>query len=312
LNIKLPISFEAAVTSSNRITIPTWITYVEGGDEVEGYVQIIGKEITFPFTKKVSNTRHITVGFVRSSLPDKQLPSRLQITIEKVNKVISEGLNFNLVSYKSENGDYLMNFSTAKAEPSIQFRLDTFTVDFVQDYFQRRSEKVNQFLDPFYDEEEKRWIIPIYIPIPDEMGSTIPFVVYLVLSQDYYQKYLDVNEKIRKLILRLSNWAFDISDFNIETLSKLSSQLQEILEKNLEPEYYEMKAILEMATEEREILLITLKEHRSGGISLNLLAEQLQKTKQNVLQTVDKLVKQGILRKQEEDELTIIDILWVV
>ncbi|NPD89005.1 MAG: MarR family transcriptional regulator [Asgard group archaeon] len=205
-----------------------------------------------------------------------------------------------------------MNFSTAKPESSIQFRLDTFTADFVQDYFQRRKEGVYQFLDPFYDEEEKRWIIPIYIPIPDEMGATIPFVVYLVLSQDYYQKYLDVKEKIRKLILRLSNWAFDISDFNKETLSKLSSQLQEILEKNIEPEYYEMKAILEMPILEREILLVALKEHRSGGISLDLLTEQLQKTKQSVLQTVNSLVKQGILRKQEEDDQIIVDILWVV
>jgi hypothetical protein len=312
LIIKLPISFEAAVTSSNRITIPTWITYVEGGDEIEGYVQIIGKEITFPFTKKVSNTRHITVGFVRSSLPDKQLPPRLQITIEKVNKVISEGLDFNLVSYQSENGDYVMNFSTAKPEPSIQFRLDTFTSDFIQDYFKQKRDKVNQFLDPFYYDEEKRWIIPIYIPIPDEMGATIPFVVYFVLSQDYYQKYLDMKEKVRKLILRLSNWAFDIGDFNKETLSKLSSQLHDILEKNIEPEYYEMKSILGMPDLEREILLVAIKEHRSGGISLNLLTEQLQKTKQSVLQTVDRLVKQGILRKQEEDDQTIVDILWVV
>ncbi len=312
MNIKLPVTFEAAVTSSNRITIPTWISYVEGGDEVEGYVQIIGKEITFPFTKKVSNTRHITVGFVRSSLPNKQLPPRLQITIEKVNKIISEGLDFNLVSYRSENGDYIMNFSTAKPESSIQFRLDTFTSDFVQDYFQRRNEEVNQFLDPFYDEEEKKWIIPIYIPIPNEMGATIPFVVYFVLSHNYYQKYLGVKDKIRKLILRLSNWAFDINDFNIETLSKLSSQLQDLLEKNIEPEYYEMKSILEMPTSEREILLITLKEHRSGGISLERLAENLQQTQQNILAKVDDLVKQGILRKQEEDDQTIIDILWVI
>ncbi|MCG3222357.1 MAG: MarR family transcriptional regulator [Candidatus Heimdallarchaeota archaeon] len=205
-----------------------------------------------------------------------------------------------------------MNFSTAKPEPTIQFRLDTFTSDFVQDYFKRNIEEANQFLDHFYDEEEKRWIIPIYIPIPDEMGATIPFVIYFVLSQDYYQKYLDVKEKVRKLILRLSNWAYDIGDFNKETLSKLSSQLQDILEKNLEPEYYEMNAILKMPAHEREILLVTLKEHRNGGISLNLLAEQLQKTKQSILQIVDSLVKQGILRKQEGDNQTNIDILWVV
>ena len=312
MNIKLPVTFEAAVTSSNRITIPTWISYIEGGDEVVGYVQIIGEEITFPFTKKVSNTRHITVGFVRSSLPNKQLPPRLQITIEKVNKIIMEGLNFNLVSYKSENGDYIMNFSTAKSEPSIQFRLDTFTSDFVQDYFKRRNEEVNQFLEPFYFEEEKRWVIPIYIPVPDEMGATIPFVIYFVLSQDYYQKYIEVKDKIRKLILRLSNWAFDIDDFNIETLSKLSSQLQEIIEKNIEPEYYEMKAILEMPSSEREILLVVLKEHRSGGISLERLSGQLNQTRQNVLKRVEGLVKQGLLRKQESDGQTIIDILWVV
>ncbi len=67
-----------------------------------------------------------------------------------------------------------------------------------------------------------------------------------------------------------------------------------------------------MPTSEREILLVTLKEHRSGGISLERLAEQLKKTQQNVLMRVDGLVKQGILRKQVSDGQTIIDILWVV
>jgi len=131
IDIKLPITYETAVTTSNRITVPKWITYIEIGDRIEGFIQLIDQETKYPYDKKVSSTRHITIGFLRTNLPDKKLPSRLKITIEKVHKTISEGLDFNLVTYKSDNGAYLMNFSTAKPEPGIQFRLDTFTEEFV-------------------------------------------------------------------------------------------------------------------------------------------------------------------------------------
>ena len=309
--MKLPVTFESAVTSSNRVTVPTWLSFVEEGDRIEGYVQLIDDDTSYPFDKKISTTRHITVGYIRTSLPDKKLPSRLRITIQRVHKTTSEGLSFNLVGYKEEGGNYLMNYSTAKPSSSVQFKLDTYTEELVEKYFLLPDKDISQFVEPIYAEAEKKWIIPIFVPIEDEMGSQIPVIIHFVLSQDNYHNYLETIEKISKLILRFSNWMYDVNDFNTETLSKLSSQFQEIIEKQIEPEYYEMKAVLQLPKHERELLLIALKEHRSGGIILKTLAHQVRDSEQNVQKTVNELVQRGVLRKFVEEGQTIVDTLWV-
>jgi len=144
------------------------------------------------------------------------------------------------------------------------------------------------------------------------MGGTIPVILYLVMSQEYYQKYNDSLKKIAKLVLRMSNWVFSINDFNTETLSKLSSQIKDILDKQTEPEYLEMSAILKLPKLEREILLVTLKEHRNGGITLQNLAEQVRVNQKTVLEKAEELIRKGILRKFEDNDQTIIDSLWVV
>ena len=149
--MKLPITFESAVTSSNRVTVPTWLSFVEEGDRIEGYVQLIEDDTAYPFDKKISTTRHITVGFIRSSLPDKKLPSRLRVTIERVHKTISEGLSFNLVGYKEQGGNYLMNYSTVKPSSSVQFKLDTYTEELVEKYFLLPDKDISQFVEPIYE-----------------------------------------------------------------------------------------------------------------------------------------------------------------
>ncbi len=309
--MKLPVTFESAVTSSNRVTVPTWLSFVEEGDRLEGFVQLLDDDTSYPFDKKISTTRHITVGYIRTSLPDKKLPSRLRITIQRVHKTTSEGLSFNLIGYKEEGGNYLMNYSTAKPSSSVQFKLDTYTEELVEKYFLLPDKDISQFVEPIYEEEEKKWIIPIFVPIEDEMGAQIPVIIHFVLSQDNYHNYLESMEKVSKLILRFSNWMYDVNDFNTETLSKLSSQFQDIIEKQLEPEYFEMRAVLQLPKNERELLLIALKEHRSGGIILKTLAHQVRDSEQNVQKTVNDLVQRGVLRKFVEEGQTIVDTLWV-
>ena len=205
-----------------------------------------------------------------------------------------------------------MNYSTAKPSSSIQFRLDTFTEEFVSRYFESKHTDVNLFLDPIYEEEGKKWIIPVFIPIQDEMGGNIPIIFYLILIQDFYQKFNDSFENISKLLLRFSNWVYDINDFNTENMSKLSSQLNDLLDKNLEPEYFEMGKILQLPDLERGILVTVLKEHKTGGITLSLLSKELQETQQKVSAKVDELIKKGILRKYNDNSQTIVDTLWIV
>ena len=269
--MKLPLTYEATVTSSNRISIPKWITFVEPEDVVEGYVSVSNIDASYPLEKKVSATRHITVGFIRNFLPDKTMPKRVNITITKVNKIGDDDFCFNLVCYKQESDRFLMNFSSIKPSTSVQFQLDTLAEEYGNTFFERSVSDGNYFLEPIFEEKDNRWIISVYIPIHDDMGSVSPVVLFLILSQDCYQKYNSASDKITKLVQRLSNWMNNLDDFNKENLSKFSSQIQEVLEKGSEPRYLEMKEILKMPTLEREIILVVLKEHRSGGISLSLI-----------------------------------------
>ena len=150
--MKLPVTFEAAVTSSNRVTVPTWLTFIESGDIIEGFIQLLDSDATYPFEKKLSSTRHITVGLIKPFLPLKELPHRLGITIHKVHKSISESLDFNLVGYREENGHYLMNYSTIKPESAVQFHLDTSTEEFVEAHFDERTSST-MTTEPVYLEE---------------------------------------------------------------------------------------------------------------------------------------------------------------
>ena len=104
------------------------------------------------------------------------------------------------------------------------------------------------------------------------------------------------NNNFKTPLLRFSNWIYDINDFNTENMSKLSSQLNDLLDKNLEPEYFEMGKILQLPDLDRGILVTVLKEHKSGRITRSLLSKRLQESSQKVSTKVDELIKKGILR----------------
>ena len=310
--LKLPVTFDATVTSSNRVNIPTWLTFIEPGDLVEGYIQLVDKDDQYPFSKKLSDARHITVGHIKPFLPSKELPSRLRITIVKIHKQVSEGLDFNLVGYCEEKGTYTMNFSSVKPENSIQLHLDNFSIKFVEKYFEDEKTAIKTLLNPFYLEEVKKWIKPIFLSLDDEMGGKVPVMLFVILSQDYYQKLNDYSQKIEVLLKRFNNWIYNINHFNIEVLSKLSSQLQLILEKDQEPEYLDMKKIFALPPLQRELALTAIKKHRDGGITFDSLVEEVRDTNQNVEKEVLALVKRGIVRRFEENNAVVIDSLWVI
>ena len=51
-----------------------------------------------------------------------------------------------------------MNYSTVKPSSSVQFKLDTYTEELVEKYFLLPDKDISQFVEPIYEEEEKRWI----------------------------------------------------------------------------------------------------------------------------------------------------------
>ncbi len=229
-----------------------------------------------------------------------------------MNKIGIDDFCFNLVSYKQDDNSFLMNFSSIKPNSTIQFKLDTLAEEYGNTYFERQVAEGNYFLEPIFEEKDGKWIISIYIPVQDDMGGMFPFILFFILSQECYQKYNVSLTKIKKLIQRLSNWIYNHDDLNKENLSKFSSQLREILEKGTDPNYLEMKEILKMPTLEREIILVILKEHRNGGISLDHLATYLRESQKKISKVASELAHTGYLRILKETDVTIIDSLWII
>ncbi|MHA1347438.1 MAG: hypothetical protein ACTSVO_06215 [Candidatus Heimdallarchaeaceae archaeon] len=279
---------------------------------MEGFIQVPNIDASYPFEKKVSATRHITIGFIKIFLPDRTMPKRVNITITKVNKIGIDDFCFNLVSYKQDVASFLMNFSSVKPNSTIQFKLDTIAEEYGKTLFERQVADGNYFLEPIFEEKDGKWITSVYIPAQDDLGSTFPFILFFILSQECYQKYNTTISKTKKLVQRLSNWIYHHDDLNKENLSKFSSQLREILEKGTEPDYLEMKEILKMPTLEREIILVVLKEHRNGGISLEHLTEYLHESQKKISEVVSELAHKGFLRQLKEKDVTIIDSLWII
>ena len=279
---------------------------------IVGFIQVPNVDTSYPFEKKVSATRHITIGFIKVFLPGKTMPNRVNITITKVNKIVIDDFCFNLVSYKQDASDFLMNFSSIKPNTTIQFKLDTLSEEYGNTFFERQTSEGNYFLEPIFEEKDGKWIISVYIPVQDDMGSMFPFMLFFIFSQDCYQKYNATIEKIKKLVHRFSIWIYSHDDLNKEILSKLSSQLRDILEKGIDPNYLEMKEILKMPSLEREIILVVLKEHRSGGISLEHLAQYLRESQKNISEVALELANKGFLRLLKDKDVTIIDSLWII
>lgn len=240
------------------------------------------------------------------------MPKRVNITITKVNKIGLDDFCFNLVSYKLEENNLLMHFSSIKPNSTIQFKLDTLAAEYGNTFYERQVADGIFYQEPIFEEKDGKWIISVYIPAQDDMGSTFPFILFFILSQECYQKYNSTIEKLQKLVQRFVNWIYSHDDLNKENFSKLSSQIVEIIEKGTEPEYLEMKEILKMPTLQREIVLVILKEHRNGGIGLGKLAEILAETQKKTLAIVTELINKGYIRIVEDGNETINDSTWLI
>ncbi len=308
--IKLPLTYETKVSSSSRVTVPKWISFIEPGDTIEGHLRFIDKTDFYPYEKKVSGNRHITIGHVKYFLHDRKLPPRVEITIEKVTKTFDEGIAFNLISYSYDEKNTVMNFSLVKPLPQIQLILDFKSEKIINTFFNNTKEIFPLFQEIEY--EEHRWIVPLFFTLHTMMGVKIPSLLFLVMTQNLYQKFNNNKDIIEKLLQRYISWLNDINDLNKETLSKLSMQLLHILENQKAPRYYETKDLLNLEDIERAVLLLTLKEHKKGGITLQKLSTKIKMDIKTISEIVENFIKQGVLRIYTEDRIDIVDTTWVI
>ncbi len=308
--IKLPLTYETKVSSSYRVTVPKWISFIESGDTIEGHLRFIGKKDFYPYEKKVSGNRHITIGHVKHFLHNRELPPRVEITIEKVTKTFDEGIVFNLVAYSYDENNIVMNFSLVKPLPPIQLILDYKSENIMTSFFNNSKEKFPLFQEIEY--EEHRWIVPLFFSLHTMMGVKIPSLLFLVMTQNLYQKFNNNRDTIEKLLQRYISWLNDLNDLNKETLSKLSIQLLNILEHQETPRYYETKDLLQLEDVERAVLLVVLKEHKKGGITLQKLSTRIKMDIKTTSDIVEIFIEQGVLRIYTEDRIDVVDTTWVI
>ena len=308
--VKLPLSYETKVSSSYRVTVPKWISFIEPGDTIEGHLRFLGEDGVYLYEKKVSVNRHITIGHVKHFLPNKKLPPRVEIIIEQVTKAFDEGIEFNLIAYSYDEKNTVMNFSLVKPLPQVQLILDYKSEKIMTSFFNNTKENFPLFQEIEY--EEHRWIVPLFFSLHTMIGVKIPSLLFLVMNQNLYQKFNNTKDTIAKLLQRYISWLNDINDLNKETLSKLSMQLLNILENQKTPRYYETKDLLRLDDAKRAVLLIALKEHKKGGLTLQKLSTKIKMDIKTTSDIVENFIEQGVLRIYTEDRIDVIDTTWVI
>ncbi|MHA1259663.1 MAG: hypothetical protein ACTSSG_07250 [Candidatus Heimdallarchaeaceae archaeon] len=324
--MQLPLTFEVSVSSYKRITIPKWISFIETKDVVEGFIQLIKPddpkhdyhspiktEKRYYFSRQVAQNRMISLGALRYSLPNKKFTPRLLVTIENVKKAISTDLCFNLVSYIYQDGEFLLNYETIQLKPTVQFFLDSLAERVLEGLFQANMSKKSSILkDSYYLDDDKIWIIPIENQTFDEMGGKVPLLLFLILNQECYEKYIQNQEEVLHLFKRFNIWLLDRVEFNKANLANLSSQLQNIIVLGIEPEYYSAAEILRMKEPRGQIIQIVIKEHENRGIKVKKLAEVLRRDPTEIQKIVDELAKEGLVIKFVQNGEEVVDSSWVV
>ncbi|MHA1224842.1 MAG: hypothetical protein ACTSP3_16620 [Candidatus Heimdallarchaeaceae archaeon] len=218
-----------------------------------------------------------------------------------------------MVSYIYQDGEFLLNYETIQLKPTVQFFLDSLAERVLEGLFQANMSKKSSILkDSYYLDDDKIWIIPIENQTFDEMGGKVPLLLFLILNQECYEKYIQNQEEVLHLFKRFNIWLLDRVEFNKANLANLSSQLQNIIVLGIEPEYYSAAEILRMKEPRGQIIQIVIKEHENRGIKVKKLAEVLRRDPTEIQKIVDELAKEGLVIKFVQNGEEVVDSSWVV
>jgi len=265
--------------------------------------------VYFPFEKKVSVSRHITVGFIKSNLKDEILPNKLYITIQEIEKSTKFAENeINIFSFIVGYNNYELRFKLFSVKDELQFSIEKLAENIRENYLTFSKDKV-EFLKEKFDEEQKRWLVPIKLEVVDEYENRAICLLVLILDTDSYQEFKRNNPKILRLLLRYQAWITTIEDCTHESLSILSLELKHIIEEGDEPTYYGVSELLNFSEIERSLTQMLLAAHRAhkGGLSFNQILSELKIGEKVLRKTIEGLVNKGIMWEPEKD---IYDIMW--
>ncbi|MHA1778315.1 MAG: hypothetical protein ACTSUF_04670 [Candidatus Heimdallarchaeaceae archaeon] len=313
---QLPATFRGQIRSKWRITIPTYITFIEPRDYVSGYITIPHSDVKIPFQNKLVNaSRMVSIGSLLRHLPrgmDPKSITYVDMTIERVKKSIQSEVEsyFNVCLYQIKEQTPLLNFTLQAVSDDIQFHLDDFAVKYTQKILGSTFKRY-EFVEPFLIENLQLWITPIFFSIR-ELSMKYAYIMILILDLENYQNYLKVKKQMERLIRRFVSWANDTTSVNVETLAKLSTDMQRLIYQNQEPEYYDIGKIINLPEFQRDIIINLIRSHRSRRfLSINELAQIIGQPNWIIEDHIAELLDKGLIYEVQENKKTKhFDVCW--
>jgi len=314
-NITLPITIEVKVGSYYRVTIPKYLNFIEENDIISGTIKISGMDSLFPFEKKVSSNRTITVGFIKSSIIDEKIPERIILTINSVKHQDKPKSSFASLSFLQEGNNLLTIHSAGAVNNETILYLKEKSLRYIEEQYKPQEfENKFLFLAVEYLKKEKTWAVPIAYKLQGDFSENILGILYLLFPQPEYQQFNELKEYFLSLVERFSLWLNWVDEFNSNVLDILFKQFRRILETSKPISFYGLQEIMKIKDIiKKRILLVAIKNRKRNGLTLNELCTFLELDDIKLVnKKLDELVSQELIIKHELDDDFAFDISWVL
>ncbi len=311
---KLPVNLVLRVGSYDRVSIPKWLSFISPGDTLEGYITLPENSQPYPFSKKISTNRTITIGFLKSSI--NVMPEKVNVTITKIIKSVTskEAL---AVAFLSFNKDIKLIYQSKGV--GNQQLLHSLRSSAEQIFNQEASKAPSLFnsyeMSERYDKNTDRWTVQLLFSMQGEFTNYCLGVIYLIFSQDNYQSFKSSLGKIEELLGRFTHFLNWDDEFNPQIIGLLLSQIFRIVHSNEEVRYIGLEDILSFEDPiQKKILLFAIKSRKNNGFSLEQLCEVFNKTEEEkdyIRKQLNELVKKELIVVIDEKNENY-DISWLV
>ncbi len=182
------------------------------------------------------------------------------------------------------------------------------------DSFADSSNRFNFFDNPLQINGHKA--IPIGM-VFDTGINLVPTIIFILVKDEIFLQYLQMNEELIVLLERFITW-FDSCEHHLDSYKRifeiLARKIEKMVLEYLVPEYFEIQKLLSLDDVKREMLLMVLKYHRLGGVSINMLKNTLTLPQKEIYKHIDALIAKDLLyiytKKEQRSE--IVDVLWYI
>lgn len=313
---KLPATYRGKVGTKWRVTVPTYLSFIEPKDYISGYITIIQTGEQIPFKEKMINvSRMFSIGNLLRHLPrnlDPKSIAYVDVTIEQVKKStqLEAEVEFNVLLYHLSESNPVLVYSLESLSTSLQFTIDNYISKLAEEIFGSTFAKF-KFFEPLYLDNHELWLAAIFFSIKELVLKHGYFLV-IVVDLEHYQSFVASQKALKRLIRRFVSWVNGQNNINVATLSRLSGDIQKIIFFQQEPQYYNLSKIMLSSEPEKHILINLLRAHRANEVlSIQDLIRLTKQDQWQIEESIDSLLHKGLIYEAHEDSGTIFyDIFW--